>query len=215
MTMDGPTTTAGEESGASAGKSESECEPWDTQFEELEQESGALDQQSDAWDDDDPLPAKRGRLMTPLTWVLASLALGTGGFILGTRIERSHAASTAAAAVAAQFQQVQGGAPAGGFGGSRTGSLPGAIPGTATGSAASTGAAPAAQGTIKLVDGTTIYIDDGNGGVVVVNVGTDTNVTDSATTSIDHLVAGTAVVVQGTTNADGTVTATAISASPG
>ena len=97
--------------------------------------------------------------------------------------------------------------------GAGTGYGTGYAPPSATANVASIAVA-AATGTIKLVDGDKVYVQDAAGNVIIVTAGTGVAVTRSASGTLADLQAGQSVVVQGTTNADGTVTATAIASSP-
>jgi hypothetical protein len=183
------------------------------------------DLDDDGWLEDEALPARRGRLMTPLTWILLLGLFGVGGFALGTRLEKSHATTAAQAAVQAQIAAARsrgGGFGNGGFGASSgTGTGTGAT-GASSGTGASNGtgaaqgsgtAAPAATGVIKLVDGDKVYVQNAAGEIIIVTVVSTSAVSRSATVSLADLKAGESVVVQGATNADGTVTATAVVAS--
>ena len=51
------------------------------------------------WDalDDTPLPPRRPKLVTPLTWSLFGLLLAAGGFALGAKVGRDHAPTATAA----------------------------------------------------------------------------------------------------------------------
>jgi hypothetical protein len=66
------------------------------------------------------------------------------------------------------------------------------------------------SGTIKLVDGSTIYVQTAGGTVLIVNTNTNTKIslTKSGTTS--DLKAGQTVTVQGTSGSSGTMTATSV-----
>ncbi len=76
--------------------------------------------------------------------------------------------------------------------------------GTTTGGTA----AAATTGTVKLVDGDTVYVATADGKVVKVKVSSTTTV--SKATSISDVKAGTTVVVTGTTGSDGTVAASTV-----
>lgn len=200
-------------------------------------DQGTEDVDDDGWEEDEALPPPRGTLMSPLTWILVMALFAGGGFAFGVTMEKSHATQVAQAAVTSQiaalrnragggggFGAAGGGTGAGtatgtgGFGGGTgtgTGGTGGGA-GTASGSDAGSGspAVAAATGTIKLVDGDKVYVQDAAGNVIIVTAGTGVAVTRSASGTLADLQAGQSVVVQGTTNADGTVTATAIASSP-
>jgi hypothetical protein len=86
-----------------------------------------------------------------------------------------------------------------------TGAFPNAS--GAPGGLAGRGAAPI-TGTVKLVDGSTVYIVTSDGRVVTVKTGGDTTVSQPGT--LANLTTGATVSITGQTGADGTVTATAI-----
>lgn len=81
-----------------------------------------------------------------------------------------------------------------------------------TGSAAAGTGAAVTTGTVKLVDGDTVYVATSDGKVVKVKVATTTTVSRAA--SIADVKAGSTVVVAGTTGSDGTVTATSVTERP-
>ncbi|HWS44502.1 MAG TPA: hypothetical protein VN636_01455 [Acidimicrobiia bacterium] len=155
-------------------------------------------------DDDEPVfrPRPRKRAHT-LTFVLGGLVLAALGFLGGVAVQKhedrgstTSAAGTTAAARA--FARGTGGTGASGSGG---GGFAGRLGG-------------ATVGTVKLVDGKNIYVTDSNGNVVKV-VTTDASQlqkTDAAT--VKDVVPGETVVVRGTQNSDGSVTASSLTATP-
>lgn len=154
------------------------------------------------WDDDDvPVTLAGKRIMTPVTWVLIMLLCLGGGFALGVRTEKQHATSVAQSVISAGLAQARtraGAAGAGGFG--RTGTaLDGATPASTTG--------PAAAGTIQLIDGRKVYVQDAQGNVAIVVA--------PASLDISKLAVGQNVTVVGTTGTDGTIAATSITATSG
>jgi hypothetical protein len=153
------------------------------------------------WEEDDSLPPPRGRIMTAGTWVMLMAACLAGGFALGARFERNHATSVARATVAAQLAQLR--SNRGGFGGSGGG---GSGSGGSSGGSGSANT-PAATGTIQLIDGRKVYVQDSQGNIAIV--------TAPASLDISKLTTGERVVVTGTTAADGSITATAITPSAG
>ncbi|MGZ4763348.1 MAG: hypothetical protein ACXV7I_13000 [Ilumatobacteraceae bacterium] len=155
----------------------------------------------ESWDEE-TLPPPRARLMTPLTWALVILLSVGGGFALGAHMEKAHANSVAQAAFSAQLNQIRG---RGGFGGAGAGAGGGGASGSGgqTGApSAATAAGPAATGTIQLIDGRKVYVTDAQGNIAIVVA--------PARLDISALKTGQHVVVQGTTSADGTIAATAI-----
>ncbi|MEU4222491.1 hypothetical protein AB0F10_45040, partial [Actinoplanes sp. NPDC026623] len=84
------------------------------------------------------------------------------------------------------------------------------------------GAAPTAAaaanpttGKVKLVDGTTIYVQTPDGTVVTVRAGGDTKVRTAKRGKLKDVKAGDTVSVQGDAAADGTVTATTVTSDRG
>jgi hypothetical protein len=144
------------------------------------------------------LAARAPRRLTRTTAALGGLVLVVAGFLGGVLVEKNYGTTDSAtgrnnfpAAFPSAFANGQGGG-AGGRGGAGGG-------GNAT------------TGTIKLVDGTTIYITTANGDTVTVKTSGNTAVTTPA--AVSDLKAGATVTVQGTADADGIITATRVTAS--
>ncbi|MFJ8579027.1 hypothetical protein [Micromonospora sp. NPDC093277] len=138
------------------------------------------------------------------TFVLAGLLLVLVGFLAGT-----------------QVQQRWGDAPAtsqpgrlGGF----PGAMPSGFPGGGAGrgelgsGSAPTSAAAATTGKVKLVDAGVLYLETSDGTVVTVRTNDGTTVQTSKKSELAKLKAGQTVSVQGDRSADGTVTATTVTA---
>ena len=128
------------------------------------------------------------RLANRTTAVLGGLVLLIGGFVAGAQVEK-HFGHVATAAAPTTFPTAfpsgfRGGGDGGGGGGNAT------------------------TGTVKLVDGTTVYVTLANGDVVTVKTDSDTTVTQPG--SLKDLPVGATVTVTGQTGSDGTVTATRI-----
>lgn len=143
------------------------------------------------------LPGRLRRLAAPSTrTVLVSLmlvAVGFGGGVLEARhkgVTVGSSSATAGFAGAAAGRTAAAGAPGG------TGGQGGMT-----------------FGTVKLVDGDTLYITTTNGSVVKVTTSKTTKVQVSKTSTSGDLKAGASVVVQGTADASGNVTAISISQS--
>jgi len=172
---------------------------------------------------DDELTAvltRRPRAKLPsLTVVLVVLVVASAGFIGGVLTGKHYGSSGSGGA--AGFSRLPAGVSlpsgaAGGAGGSfggfpgsgtgGTGSSPG---GTGTGGGLGTG--NATIGTIKLVDGKTVYVQTTSGSIVQVTTSSATKVTVSTSAPVKDLTPGTTVIVQGSKNSSGGVTATSIS----
>ena len=145
---------------------------------------------------------QRRRAVTPLTRALLVLVVAGGAFLGGVLVERSQAKTTSSSGLPA-------GVPANIaalFGGSRTSTTV-----AGKGGAAATTGATTTFGTVKLVDGNNVYVSDAQGNVVKIATNANTKITVSQPASIATLKPSATVIVQGTTAADGTVTATSIS----
>jgi len=161
------------------------------------------------------------------TVVLAGLVLLAGGFVGGLQAQKHWGtASTAsrfptggfgagAGTGAGRYGGGTGRAGAGAYGGGGFGQGTGGTgQGTGTGqTGAAAAAAPAATtGTVKLVDGSTIYVQTSDGNVVTVNTNGKTTVSAASKAALSSIKAGQTVTVQGAAGSDGAVTATSVTA---
>jgi hypothetical protein len=158
-------------------------------------------------DDDDELNAvltRRPRAKLPsLTLVLAALVVASAGF-LGGIVVGKHYGSSGSGSPASAFSRFAAGASAT----ARTGAGPGAGLGGRGGGFA---AGNATIGTIKLIDGGTVYVQTSGGDIVQVSTSAGTKVTASSTVQIKDLQPGQTVIVEGAKNSRGGVTTTSIS----
>lgn len=150
---------------------------------------------------------QRTRITTPLTRVLITLVVLAAVFLAGAFVERTqHKSSTSASgldALASQFRNRFGGQ--GAAAGSGVGQNQGLDAGNGT-----------TVGTVKLVDGKSVYIQDVSGNVVKVTTNASTTVNLTRKGTVSQLKPGTTVIVQGTAGSDGTSTvATNISQNAG
>lgn len=145
----------------------------------------------DEGDEPDFTPRTRKRAHR-LTYVLGGLALVAVGTFGGITIQKHEGGSTTTASPT--------GANAGNFAG--------------RGAGGGAGGAGATVGTVKLIDGNSLYVTETNGTVVkvAINAASQLSKTDPAT--IKDLTPGETVIVRGATATDGSVTATAVTASP-
>jgi uncharacterized protein DUF5666 len=139
------------------------------------------------------------RLANRTTVVLAGLVLVIGGFVAGAQVEKHFGHVGTANATPTTFPT--GGR--GGFGGGGGG-------GGGNPAAAGASTAPATTGTVKFVDGTTIYLTTPDGNVITVRTDGSTAVQLTSSGSVKDLPVGASVTVQGQSSSDGTVTATRI-----
>jgi hypothetical protein len=132
------------------------------------------------------------RLNSRTTLTLVSTGLIVAGFLGGLLVQKNFGAT---ATPAAAFPTA--GAGANGFG-------PGGQAG-ATGSGGTTG-------TVKLVDGTTFYLTTAAGDTITVKTSGTTAVRLAQAAAVKDLPVGATITVQGTTDADGVITATTVTA---
>jgi hypothetical protein len=167
-----------------------------------------LDVLSSPLGNDDELAAvltRRSRAKLPsLTLVLAALVVASAGF-LGGIVVGKHYGSSGSGSPASAFSRFAAGAsaPAGGTGSGSGAGLGGRGGGFLAGNAT--------IGTIKLIDGGTVYVQTAGGDIVQVSTSAGTKVTASSTVPVKDLQPGETVIVQGSKNSRGGVTATSIS----
>jgi hypothetical protein len=162
-------------------------------------------------DDDLQLPAHRRRVGL-LTMALILVLVGGLGAYSGIWYQKNHghssSGSTASvvAALASRFGAGRGtGAGTGAAAGGRATGAAGGFGGFGG------GAGGATTGTVKLVDGNTIYLSQTDGSIVkVTTTPTGTTVTKTVSSSVSAIQPGETLVVQGSTGSDGTVTATRV-----
>ncbi len=154
----------------------------------------------DARDVSAELAAPPRRKLPWLTLLLAAGVVATGAFAGGALVEKHHLQGSPTAGRGFSFPTA-GGGRAGGFGGFGSGA------GGATGGSGGSGVT---VGTVKLVDGDTIYLTDAQGDTVKVTTGGSTKVTESKTGKVSDLKPGQSVTVLGTKGSDGDVAATTV-----
>jgi hypothetical protein len=154
------------------------------------------------------------------TVVLAGLVLLAGGFVGGVQVQKNWGstqsrgsgfpaggfAAGAANGGAGRYGGGTGRGGAGAYGGGAFQPGGGASPQGGTATAASSGT----TGTVKLVDGSTIYVQTPDGNLVTVNTNGKTTVSAASTSTLKSVKAGQKVTVQGATGSDGSVTATSV-----
>jgi hypothetical protein len=160
-------------------------------------------------DNDDELTAvltRRPRAKLPsLTLVLVSLVVASAGFLGGIVVGKHYGSSGSAASAFSRFA-------AGASATARTGSGSGAgLGGRGGGAGGEFAAGNATIGTIKLIDGSTVYVQTPIGDIVQVSTSAGTKVTASSTVRVKDLQPGETVIVEGSKNSTGGVTATSIS----
>ncbi len=167
-----------------------------------------LDMLSSPLDNDDTLTAvltRRPRAKLPsLTLVLVALVVASAGFLGGIVVGKHYGSSGSPASAFSRFAAV-GSATAG------TGSGPGGGFSGRGGSGGEFAGGNATIGTIKLIDRNIVYVQTAEGDIVQVSTSAGTKVTASSTIPVTDLKPGETVIVEGSKNSAGGVTATSIS----
>jgi hypothetical protein len=183
---------------------------------------GLLDVLSRPLDNGDGLTAalaRRPRAKLPsLTVVLVVVVVASAGFIGGILVGKHYGSSGSVASRLGAFAAAEASPSAGTGSGSRTG-LGGAGGGfggargglSGTGGTGGFAEGNATVGTIKLIDGSTIYVTTSAGDIVQVVTSSGTKVTVSSTVPVKDLQPGETVIVEGSKNSSGGVSATSIS----
>lgn len=151
----------------------------------------------DGGDDFEPEPLPISPRRRRLSWVTATLALAAvaaAGFYAGVLVQKHQKSSASSTASALQALASRFGASArSGTGGGFTG-----------GAGFGGGVANRVAGTVKLVDGSNIYVTDAQGNTVKVATSSASQFTKPATGSLADVKIGDRVTVQGPQGADGT-----------
>jgi hypothetical protein len=180
---------------------------------------GLLDVLSSPLDNGDRLTAalaRRPRAKLPsLTVVLVVVAIASAGFIGGILVGK-HYGSSSSGGVASRFGAFAAAAGASSSAGTGTGTRAGfgGAGGGFAGAGGGTGGfagGSATVGTIKLVDGKTVYVQTSAGDIVQVSTSAGTRVTVSSSVPVKDLEPGETVIVEGSKNSSGGVSATSIS----
>jgi hypothetical protein len=178
----------------------------DTQEIASVRDGAEVDLTEDPFADDlsDQLAAKAPRqIATRTTVILFAVFLAVGGFLAGAQVQKhwgKNSATTAGGAAGGAGQFAGGGVRAGASG----------FPGAGGFGGGQSQASAGTTGTVKLVDGDTVYIVTADGNTVVVKTNGSTSVQTSQAGSLKDLTAGATVTIQGQTGTDGSVTATKI-----
>lgn len=151
----------------------------------------------DARDISAELAAPPRRKLPWLTLALCGGVIAALSFAGGALVEKNSAPAASART---------GGNPFAGF--SRSGGAAGGGTGGLGGGA--TGAGGATTGTVKLVDGSTVYLTDSSGNVVKVTTGASTKVDVTKTGKLSDLQPGQTVTVRGSTDTSGNLAATTV-----
>jgi hypothetical protein len=153
---------------------------------------------------------RRPRAKLPsVTLILAAIVVASAGFLGGALVGK-HYGSSGSGNLAAAFRGLAAARST-----ASASASPGASGGTGSGFAGRGGGAfgggNATIGTIKLIDGSTVYVQTTAGDIVQVKTSSGTKVTVSQTVPVKDLQPGETVIVEGSKNASGGVSATSIS----
>lgn len=167
-------------------------------------------------DDPDLTPRTRARRLPRLTTYLGAGVLVVAGFLGGVQAQKYLGATSGSAGLPANIADLiaqrggQPGAQPGGQDGGAPG--PGELPlrGGAAGGPGGMAGGNTTVGTVKLVDGDTVYLETTGGGVVTVNTTDSTEVSLTKEGTTEDLTPGASVVVTGERADDGTVSAAEI-----
>ena len=169
-------------------------------------------QAPEGWDDqfpddefDEPTPRSRIPLITK---VLAAVLVCGLFFTAGSFAQKNYGPSTGTT-VAGIPDFASGGFPSGGFPGD--GQVAGAPSSADSGTTTST-TGPVVIGKVTKVDADTITVEDFGGTTHLVKTDTSTKIVEENTLPLDDLNTGSSVTVTGSTNDDGTITATRVTA---
>jgi hypothetical protein len=158
------------------------------------------------WDEELPRRPRR-QFFNRRTAALAALVTCALGFYVGVRVEKGQLASststsTSAGAGAALPAGLRAGAGAGGATGR---------PGAAAGPTGRPGGGNVSFGTVKSIDGKTIYVSDSSDNTVKVTLSPVAKISKSQQVSRKSVRPGDTVVIQGVKGSSGTLTATSVS----
>jgi hypothetical protein len=150
---------------------------------------------------------RRPRAKLPsVTLILAAVVVASAGFLGGALVGK-HYGSSGTGSLAAAFRGLAARATAS--------ASPGASGGTGSGFAGRGGGVfgggNATIGTIKLIDGSIVYVQNTEGDIVQVATSSGTKVTISETVPVKDLQPGETVIVEGSKNSSGAIAATSIS----
>jgi hypothetical protein len=147
---------------------------------------------------------RKTRVTTPFTRVLLVLIVLSVGFLGGALVDRWQRPSSSASSVQSLISSFRRGAR-GGSGVAGTGGGAAALFGGGGGGGAGGGAT---IGTVKLVDGTNVYVTDSSGNVVKILTNGASQLTKTDPATVKDVAPGETVIARGTQNSDGSYTAT-------
>jgi hypothetical protein len=170
-------------------------------------DDNGVDLGEDPFDDDlsSQLKARTPlKLTSRTTLALSGAVLVVIGFVGGVLVQKNYGTTPAANNRSAAQQALANGG-FGGFNGANGG-------GTGTNGGTGATGRNATTGTVKFVDGTTVYLTTANGDTITVKTSGTTTIRLQQTVAVKDIPVGATVVVQGTADADGIITATQVTA---
>jgi len=154
----------------------------------------------------DLLPAERRKGVPRATAILGVGLLAAATFLAGIEAQKQWGGSSSSGGLGAR-----GAAFGAGAGTGTTGANGGTQGARGTGGGFfGRGGGGFTAGTVKLVQGSTIYVTTTNGNVVKVSVPSSTAITKSVTTKLSGVHPGDTVTAIGTTSSDGVIKATSL-----
>ena len=170
----------------------------------------------DAWLEDEPeeAPARpRRKLLSPLPATLLVVLLIVGGFFAGVEVEKGQSSSGTSSGFPAGLSALRS-AAAGGTSKSTSGA-PSGFPGASSGGIPGAGlsAGGLTTGEVTYVSGSSLYVTNTEGNTVKVKAPAGTTVTKTVNTTVHSVHPGDTVVVRGSQNKNGSVTASSVSVS--
>jgi hypothetical protein len=154
-------------------------------------------------------PPKQG--IRPLTAILLALLLGGATFYAGVHLEKSRSKSSTGAIPASFAALARTGGTTTPTTGRAAGTASGGQAGAAAGGQAGAAGGGATIGTVKIVDGTHVYVTDlQTSQIIKVTTGADSKITISQSGKPSDLRPGDTVIISGAKDATGAIKATSI-----
>ena len=170
-------------------------------------------------DPEQELPRRpRHKLLAPVPVTLLVILLLAGAFLAGVEVEKGQGSSSTTSGLSTGLAALRsraglGGAKAGSGGASSgAGALRGGAAGGFPGAAALFGGA-VTTGEVTFANGNTLYVTSGEGNTVKVSAPEGTKVTKTVSTDVRGIHPGDTVIVRGTQNKNGSVSASSITVS--
>jgi hypothetical protein len=174
----------------------------------------------DDWlDEGEELPSRpRRKLLSPLPLTLLVVLLIACAFFGGVEVEKGNTSSGGSAGLGSGLAAVRSrlagaGRSRTGAAGTSTSGFPGAGGSFAGAGAGGLAGAGLTTGEVSFASGDTLYVTSSEGNTVKVSAPQGTKVTKTVTTTVDDVHPGDTVVVRGTQNKNGSISASSIAVS--